>query len=138
MNKHLLAADIENLKRLWEICNQKPQNERTQMLLQSLGNIVPIKQSTETPENESGLSDRDVNLLLQRKVSAFLNELLFFLEPTTDSHFELAQEIMEYNFSEDICADYPKDKCRWYEIAWILLWILHQLHAKTAPNLKIS
>lgn len=135
MNKYLLAADIENLKRLYGICKQEAPNEKTQMLLQSLEDLIPIEQPAEAPENERDLSDRDTNILLQEKISTLLSNLLFFLEPFANSHFALAQEIMLYRF-EDLRADYPKDKCHWYQIVWILLWNLHQLQIRTSPNLR--
>ena len=135
MNKYLLAADIENLKCLWTICNADPPNEITEPLLQDLANLIPIQQPTETPEDERDLSDRDASLLKKKKVSTLLSNLLFFLEPQANSHFALAQEIMTYRF-EDLHADYPEDKYHWYEIAWILLWQLHEFQARTAPDLR--
>lgn len=135
MNKYLLAAGIENLKYLHEACSQGHLSERAQILLKDLGSLIPMEQPTETPENERDLGDRDASLFLWGKISSFLNNLLFFLEPLANSHFALAQKIMVYRF-EDLRTDYPEDKYRWYEIAWILLWEVHQLQTKVAPDLR--
>ncbi len=136
MNSSLLANHIENLRTLWEICKQNSSDKETTslLLLQQLADLIQRQQPTETLENERGLSGRDACLFLRRKVSVFLTNLLSFLEPQANSDFSLAQEIMSRQF-RDLRANYPEQKCHWYEIAWILLWQLHRIQTETAPDL---
>lgn len=55
--------------------------------------------------------------------------LLAFLDPESNSQFGMAMTLMEMPISQ-IRHTYPEEKISWYEVAWILLWKIQEIHEK--------
>ena len=82
----------------------------------------------EYEEKQRNGSTESVKGILSTLRRAVIN-LLAFLDPESNSQFGMAMTLMEMPIDQ-IRHTYPEEKISWYEVAWILLWKIQEIHEK--------